>query len=93
MLFFLNKPGKFNVDQIGMISGGEESSLLLVGDAVTLGTPTGLAMLSDFEFEDVFVEREAAEARHLSLSDRSEPLDYSDMVDVLLNHDGPIVSL
>ncbi|EGB14179.1 hypothetical protein DND132_0966 [Pseudodesulfovibrio mercurii] len=93
MLFFLNKTGKLNVDLIGMISGGEESSLLLVGDAVTLGTPTGQELLSDFEFEDVFVHRDAVEARNISLSERCVPVTYSDMVDILMNHDGQIVSL
>lgn len=93
MLFFVNKPEEGILDRIALIGGDEDKALLLVGDAVSFGTPFWEDRLEDLGVEDVYVNRSSLEARSIELGDGCEVVDYDDIADLLLGGDEKIVSL
>ncbi|GAU07791.1 DsrH/TusB family sulfur metabolism protein [Desulfoplanes formicivorans] len=93
MLFFVNKPEEGILDRIALIGGDEDKALLLVGDAISFGTEHWENKLEDLDVEDIYVAKNALDARNLELSDNCQVVDYPEMVDLLLGSDEKIVSL
>ncbi len=93
MVFFVNKSTPSILDRIKLVGGDEEKVLLLVGDGVIFGTEFWEEQLEEMEVEEVFVAKDAVEARNLTLSDNCEVVDYDAMVDLLLDNDEKIISL
>ena len=93
MLFFVNKPEEKVLERIAFVGGDEDKALLLVGDAVVLGTAHWEEKLEDMDVEDIYVAKDAVDARNIELSDNCEVVDYAAMVDLLLGSDEKVVSL
>jgi len=93
MLFFVNKPEERILDRIAFIGGDEDKALLLVGDAVSLGTAFWEDRLEDLGVEDVYADKSSLEARNIELSRNCKVVDYDEIVDLLLGGDEKIVSL
>ncbi len=93
MLFFVNKPEEKVLERIALVGGDEDKALLLVGDAVVLGTAHWEEKFEDMDVEDIYVAKDAVEARNIELSDNCEVVDYAKMVDLLLGSDEKVVSL
>ncbi|WP_419781895.1 DsrH/TusB family sulfur metabolism protein [Maridesulfovibrio sp.] len=93
MLFFVNKPEEKILERIAMVGGDEDKALLLVGDAVVLGSEYWEEKLEGMDVEDIYVAKDAVDARNIELSDNCEVVDYPEMVDLLLGSDEKVVSL
>ncbi|GKT22581.1 Sulphur relay, TusB/DsrH like protein [Aduncisulcus paluster] len=93
MLFFVNKPEEKVLERIAFVGGDEDKALLLVGDAVVLGTAHWEEKFEDMDVEDIYVAKDAVDARNIELSDNWEVVDYAGMVDLLLGGDEKVVSL
>ncbi|WP_319543054.1 DsrH/TusB family sulfur metabolism protein [uncultured Pseudodesulfovibrio sp.] len=93
MLFFVNKPEEGILDRIALIGGDEDKALLLVGDAISFGTAYWEEKLEKMDVEDIYVAKNAVDARNIELSDNCEVVDYDEIVDLLLGSDEKVVSL
>lgn len=88
MLYILNKPGEDALRQMAVIGADDdEKAVLLVSDAVFLGTEGNLKRFADMDVEDFYASKDSVEARDIELSDDVELVDYDDMAELMEDHD------
>ncbi len=88
MLYILNKPCASSLAQLAAVSAGDDEAwVLLVSDAVFLGTDAGLKRFTGLDAESFYAARDAVETRRVTLSGKVEPLDYDGMAELLEDAD------
>ena len=92
MLYILNKACASSLAQLAAIGAGDDEAwVLLVSDAVFLGTDAGLKRFADLDVESFYAARDAVEAREVALSAEVELLDYDAMAELLEDADKVIM--
>ena len=88
MLYILNKACASSLAQLEVIGAGDDEAwVLLVSDAVFLGTDAGLKRFADLDVESFYAARDAVETRRVTLSEEVELLDYDGMAELLEDAD------
>lgn len=88
MLYILNKPCASSLAQLTAVGAGDsEAWVLLISDAVFLGTNAGLKRFADLDVEDFYAAADAVNARNVALSGEVELLDYDGMAELLEDAD------
>lgn len=88
MLYIMNKSSEESLRQLAVIAADDdEAAVLLVSDAVFLGTTHNLRRFADMDIEAFHAAQDAAEARAIELDDDVEVLDYNGMAALVEDYD------
>jgi sulfur relay protein TusB/DsrH len=93
MLFVINKTRPNIFDLIQMLSGGEDKSVLLIGDAVNYANPFMAGKFQDLDVEEIYVARDALDARGITIAAACEIVGYDEMIVLILESDEKVLSI
>jgi len=93
MLFLLNKSKRTCLDEVRVLGGDEDKSVLLVGDAVYLGTPALAEAWRELGVEEIFAAADAAATRGVPLDAAVTPVGYDRMARLIMDDHDQVVSL
>ncbi|MHC1713254.1 MAG: hypothetical protein AB9872_13990 [Solidesulfovibrio sp.] len=93
MLFLLNKSRKSCLEELRILGGDEDKSVLLVGDAVYLAMPGMAHTWETLGVEEVFADGDAAASRGVLLDTTVTPLAYDRMAKLIMDDHDQVISL
>lgn len=94
MLFLLNSPHSDMVELITMIADKNyDIDIILLSDAAYLATPFMLERLRALNVNHVYVAKDAVESRAVESSEGCEIVDYSGIVDLIMDGDKKVISI
>lgn len=93
MLFLLNSLEPARLDEVAFMSGREDKSIVLYGDASYYATATMITKLNDMDFEDIFVAKGSLEPRNITPHESVETVGHDEIADMILNDHDRVVSL
>lgn len=93
MLLLLNKMRKEYAEEIRVLVGDEDKTVLLVGDAVFFGLPGMLPGLEELGVEEFYAAEDAVQARGLALDPKVRIVDYPGMAGLILDDHDQVVAL
>ena len=93
MIFVLNKLRDDIFDVIQTLGGPEDKSVLLTSDAVNYATPFMIEKFKPYFVEDIYVAKDALEARNIDIAPECEVVDYDEMVTLLLDEDEKVLAI
>jgi sulfur transfer complex TusBCD TusB component (DsrH family) len=92
MLFLLNRPDAATMTLVDALAPDDDKELLLISDGVYLARKPALAALAAHDFDEIYVEEQAASDRDLELDNGCSLLTMEEIVDVMLDN-GKVVNL
>ncbi len=93
MLFLINKTQPNLLDLIALLGGDEDKEVLLVGDAVFYGTDSMIEKFKRIAVEKIYASKPCLATRSVRLSKDCIPLDYDEMVPLIMEEHEKIISL
>ncbi|MBI4806574.1 MAG: hypothetical protein HY795_15210 [Desulfovibrio sp.] len=93
MLFILNSLDHSKLEEIGVLGGSEDKSILLYGDAVYYAAPSMVGKLAHLEPEEMFACQDALSARNISPDSSVEAIDYERIAEMIVEDHDRVVSL
>lgn len=93
MLLLLNKMRAEYAEEIRVLAGDEDKTVLLVGDAVFFGLSGMLSRLEDLGVEEFYAAEDAVKARGLTLAPKVQIVDYPGMAGLILDDHDQVVAL
>ena len=93
MLFILNSLDPSKLEEVSILSGSEDKSILLYGDAVYYATSAMIGKLSSLELEEMFASQESLAARNISPDQSVEAIDYEKMAEMIVEDHDRVVAL
>jgi sulfur relay protein TusB/DsrH len=93
MLFLVNKTQPNLFDLIALLGGDEDKEVLLIGDAVFYGTDAMAEKFRGIGIEKLYASKTCLATRSVRLSKDFNPLDYDEMVPLIMEKHDKIVSL
>jgi len=93
MLFLINKTQPNLFDLISLLGGDEDKDVLLIGDAVFYGADVMADKFRGIGVEKLYVSKPCLATRSVRLSKECIPLDYNEMVPLIMEEHDKILSL
>ncbi len=93
MLFLLNKSRKDCLEELRVLGGDEDKAVLLVGDAVYLGTPCMAEAWRELGVEEIFAAADALASRGVAPDPAVEPVGYDRMARLIMDDHDQVISL
>lgn len=93
MLFLLNSLDPARLDEATFMSGREDKSIVLYGDASYYATASMIGKLTAMDFEEIFVEESSMESRSITAHESAEAIGPDEIADMILNDHDRVVSL
>ena len=94
MLFLVNKTRSNFLDLIGLLSGDDDQKeVLLIGDAVFYGAELTAGKFTQIGVKRLYVSKPCLASRSVRLSSVCRPLDYEEMVPLIMEEHEKIVSI
>ena len=76
-----------------MLGGEEDKAVLLVEDAVYYATTLMVKKFKDIGVEEIYVAKDALEARDVELAPDAEVLDYDEMASLIMDDYDQVLSI
>lgn len=94
MLFLVNKTRPNLIDLIELLSGDDDQKeVLLIGDAVFYGAELTAGKFTEIGVKRLYVSKPCLASRSVRLSSLCVPLDYEEMVPLIMEEHEKIVSV
>jgi sulfur transfer complex TusBCD TusB component (DsrH family) len=94
MLFLVNKPRPSTFDLIGLLAGeDDQKEVLLIGDGVFYGVDLMAGRFAEKGVKKLYVSKPCLASRSVRLSDRCIPLEYEEIVPLIMEEHEKIVSI
>jgi len=93
MLFLLNSLDPKRLDELALLGGDEDKSVVLYGDAAYYAAPAMAPRLTALEFDDIFVCADALESRNIAPDEAVEAVGYGQIAKMILEDHDRVVAL
>ncbi|MEW6664212.1 MAG: hypothetical protein AB1512_03180 [Thermodesulfobacteriota bacterium] len=94
MLFLVNKTRPNPFDLIGLLAGEDDrSEVLLIGDGVFYGVDLIARRFIEIGVKKLYVSKPCLASRSVRLSDSCIPLEYEEMVPLIMEEHDKVVSV